>query len=211
MNIVIVGSTGRTGIELVQQALDAGHNVSAIARTPSAMPLAHPRLRVVQADVLVSEDLPSILQGHDAVIVSLGGAQRDDSATRSEGTKRIIRAMQQAGVERILIVSTAGVGSSYDQLPPAGQHVVNTVIRVAVDDHSRQEDAVRASGLAYTIARPGGLRNDALCDYTADPDGRITIGSIPRACVADFLLRALTDASTIHATYALSADAELPQ
>lgn len=210
MKIAVVGSTGRTGLAFVQQALHAGHDVTALARTPSALSLTHERLRVAQADVLTSTDLAAIFEGHDAVVVSLGGAERDDNSTRSEGTKRVLAAMKTANVDRILVVSTAGVGSSFDQLPPGGQHVVKTVIRVAVEDHGRQEEAVIASGLRYTIARPGGLRSDALCAYHADPDNVVMIGSVPRACVADFLVRALEDASSENRIYALSADETLP-
>jgi|SRR5690554_5044390 len=203
MKIVIVGSTGRTGMEVVTQALARGHQVCAWARTPEKMPLEHPNLEVLAIDILSSE-LEAALTGAQAVIVSLGGAHLKDTATRSEGTKRLIEAMQRADVDRLVVVSTAGVGSSFDQLSPRGQEVVRTVIKEAVEDHGRQEALVTSSGLRWTIGRPGGLGTGPLSSYVADPNGEIQIGGIDRACVADFALNAIENDATVGKIFGLS-------
>src|SRR5699024_7366992 len=126
------------------------------------------------------------LEGVDAVIVSLGGAQLKDTSTRSVGTQRLVEAMRQREVPRIIIVSSAGVGDSIHQLDAQGQYVVETIIKEAVEDHGRQEALVQESGLQWTVVRPGGLTTDPLVEYTADHSGEIRISSIPRACVANF-------------------------
>ena len=203
MKIAVVGSTGRTGLEIVQQALDAGHEVRAFARPPSKMSLEHAHLETRQIDVLTSP-IEADLDGIDAVIVSLGGAELKDSSTRSEGTKRLVDAMRARGVSRIIVVSTAGVGDSFEQLSPRGQEVGRTVIKEAVEDHGRQEALVRESGLQWTIARPGGLGTGPQGEYRADSTGSILIGGVDRANVAHFAIRALTDASTLGQTYGLS-------
>lgn len=202
MHIAIVGSTGRTGLEVVKQALKRGHQVSAWARTPDKMPIEHTQLTTHRVDILESP-LEPFLKDVDAVVVSLGGAHLKDSSTRSTGTQRLVDAMQKCSVPRIVIVSSAGVGSSFEQLSEQGQHVVKTIINDAVEDHGRQEELTKNSTLQWTIIRPGGLTTDEFVDYTTDHTGKMRISSIPRACVADFALHALDDAETIEKTYTL--------
>lgn len=202
MKIAVVGSTGRTGLEVVNQALTRGHSVRAWARTPAKLALDHPQLQKDTVDVLQT-DLTAPLQGVDAVIVCLGGAQLKDGSTRSNGTQRIVDAMEQNNVPRIVIVSSAGVGESIHQLDAQGRHVVQNIINVAVEDHGRQEALVQKSALQWTILRPGGLSNDGLQAYDVDDSGQKTIGRIPRASVADFALNALEDTQTIGKIYTL--------
>lgn len=202
MNIIVVGSTGRTGLEIVQQALEQGLNVHAWARSPDKMTIQHPALQVSEVDILHS-DLNAAIKGANAIIVSLGGAQLKDTSTRSEGTKRLVEAMKAQGVDRLVVVSTAGVGDSFNQLSPQGQHVVRTVIKEAVEDHGRQEEIVRNSGLRWTIGRPGGLGSGARGEYIADAEGIIEIAGIDRANVAHFTLQALTDDSYVGKIYGL--------
>lgn len=202
MHIAVVGSTGRTGLEIVQQALARGHQVRAWARTPEKMELKHPDLRVDAIDILHS-DLDAALQDVDAVVVSLGGAQLKDSSTRSQGTQRLVDAMRKQGVSRIVIISSAGVGDSFDQLDAQGQHVVQTIIKEAVEDHGRQEDLVQRSSLAWTILRPGGLSTEPLSPYETDTTGTLRIGRIPRAAVADLALSSLENAESVGKIYTL--------
>lgn len=195
MKIAVVGSTGRTGFEIVQQALNRGHHVAAWARTPDKMTLTHPNLQTHAIDILVS-DLGPALHDLDAVIVSLGGAQLKDSSTRSTGTQRLVDAMRAHNVSRIVIISSAGAGDSIHQLDEQGQHVVRTIIKDAVEDHERQEALVQKSDLKWTIIRPGGLSTDPLGAYETDTTGTLKIGRISRAAVADLALRVLaTDES----------------
>lgn len=201
MHISVFGSTGRTGQHLVAQALELGHTVIAAARTPSKLTLRHEALQVVQCDVLKPETLGPAVQGSEAVIVSLAGPDQ----TRSDGTANILAAMATHGVDRILIVSTAGVGDSINQLGMLAKVFVRTVIHKAVTDHARQEQLVADSGLRWTIARPGGLTDAGRGpQYHADPNNEIRIGQVPRADVAHFLLSALVDPSTEGRRYVLS-------
>jgi len=201
MRIAIFGSTGRTGLHLVEQGLARGHQVVAAARSPQKMTIQADRLKVIACDVLQPSTLGAAVEGTDAVIVTISG----EGNTRSQGTRNIIAAMKEAGVDRILIVSTAGAGNSISQLSTAGQTFVKTVIRRAVEEHTRQEEATQNSGLRWTIGRPGGLTNTPRSeDYNADPNGEIRIRQISRADVAHFMLEALEDEQTVHHVYGLS-------
>ena len=205
MKLCVFGSTGRTGRQVVRQALERGHSVIAAARSPEALDIQHAALSVVACDVLQPDTLPAAVAGAEAVIVAIGGSGLGDRETRTAGTVNIIAAMALAGADRILIVSTAGVGDSFSQLSPAGQTFVETVIRNAVADHSGQEARARASGLRWTIGRPGGLSDGPRsATYEADPTGQLRIGQISRADVAHFLLNAVEDPRTEGHIYALS-------
>lgn len=204
MKIAIVGAAGRTGKELVIQAQERGHSVRALTRDASKINSELGDVETAVADVLDPATLDDALRSVDAVIVSLGGKELNDASTRSVGTQNIVNAMKRVGVERILIVSTAGVGESFQQLSEGGQQAVRTVIRVAVEDHTRQEDLVRTSGLLWTVARPGGLRSDADRTYVADHTGAIQINAVNRAALAAFVLDALDNPAAVNSTWGVS-------
>ena len=110
MKIVIFGSTGSIGQQLVVQALEQGHTVSAVARNLAKLEIEDANLIVVQGDVLDSESVEKAVEGQDAVLCSLGAGS--SGTIRSEGTRNIIRAMEKAGVSRFICLSTLGVGNS---------------------------------------------------------------------------------------------------
>src|SRR6266436_9262191 len=72
MRLLIIGATGGTGRELVKQALERGHQVTAFVRTPARLRLAHERLTVVRGDVLDRSSVEAAVRGHDAVLSALG-------------------------------------------------------------------------------------------------------------------------------------------
>lgn len=204
MKIAVVGAAGRTGLEIVKQARERNHAVRALTRDAAKFPPELTDVEVVVADVLAPETLDSAVAGVDAVIVSLGGKELNDATTRSEGTQNVVNAMKMNGVQRIIIVSTAGVDESFNQLSEGGQQAVRTVIRVAVEDHSRQEALVRASGLTWTVARPGGLRSEDDRKYVTDSDGKIQINAVNRAALAAFIMDALENPATENSTWGVS-------
>ena len=205
MRIVVFGATGGTGHQITAQALEAGHEVVACGRSAEHMEMEHERLRKRAVDILEAEAVDAALEGAQAVVVTVGGQSLGEDTTRSEGTSHVIEAMERRGIERLIVVSSAGVGDSISQLSAAGKTFVKTVIREPIKDHGRQEQRVRASDLDWTIARPGGLTDEGRTeDYQADPDGEIRIGQISRADLAHFVVSALEDEQTVHKTYGLS-------
>ncbi len=187
MRIAIMGATGGTGMALVREALERGHDVAAWARTPSKLGEVQARVTVHQGDVL-QDDLEGWIQGADAVIVSLGGSSLGKQTIREDGTARIIEAMKAAAVERLIIVSSLGAGDSKTRalLGVAGLFFVHTMIRRPIADHTRQEALVQGSGLSWTIARPGGLTDAPKSRrYRTDGGGE---ARVPRADVAEAIV-----------------------
>ena len=194
MNLLVVGSTGPLGREFIAQAMDAGHVVRALARNPSALKPA-PSLEVVRGDVFDQPSLDAAARGQDAAVVILGlpfSALRKPTNVFSQGTRNLIAAMRPAGVRRVIVVSSFGVGDSRHDARLHERLFFSLALRGAYADKVLQEQVVRESGLDYTIVRPARLT-------MAKGDGRYTAligpGSIPspvaRADVARFILDAL--------------------
>jgi len=206
MKIAVFGATGGTGRQVVEQALAAGHQVTALARNPSKLMLANANLTVVTGNVLNAANVEETLQGADAVVVSLGNTESNPDYIVSLGTQVIVAAMQRMGApRRIVVVSSLGVGDSKDQVPFAFKLLMKSVLRKPMEDKERQEALVKASDLDWTIVRPGGLTNGpATGRYQSGLDTKIGAGQVSRADVAAFVLKQLTDSTYLHQAPAIS-------
>src|SRR5205823_4185926 len=116
MRVLVIGATGNLGSEVVRQALAAGHDVTALARNPSAIALEHDSLRVTSGDARDAGSLERAVADQDAVISCLGTNDLKDSTLRSEGARNAIAAMRKHGVRRLIVFSAFGVGDSAPQL-----------------------------------------------------------------------------------------------
>lgn len=198
MNILIIGATGGTGQELVTQALAQGHSVTAFARNPAKVTLTHERLVVVKGDVLDYGTVERAAKGKDAVVSALGHKRWFvPSKILSEGTRNIIRAMEQHGVRRFVCETSLGVGDSVGKL---GLYYTLFVIPFIVffyfRDKGRQERVIRKSNPDWIIVRPGQLTNGRQRGTYRHGDNIgsfITTVRISRTDVADFMLKQLTD------------------
>ena len=113
MKIAVFGATGGTGKQVVQQALAAGDQVTALVRDPAKLAVDSANLTVVTGTVLDAAKVEETLQGTDAVVVSLGNTDSNPDYVVSQGTQVIVDAMKQLGQpKRIIIVSSLGVGES---------------------------------------------------------------------------------------------------
>ncbi len=196
--ILIVGATGGTGRQLVAQALERGHAVTAFARNPAKLGIEHPNLRVVQGDVLDYASVEAAVKGQEAVISALGHKQYfGPSRILSEGTRNILRAMETHNVPRFVCQTSLGIGDSAGRM---GLYYTFIVCPLVVPfyfwDKTRQERLIAASKLEWVIVRPGALNNgEKRGAYRHGPD----IGNflwtvrISRADTADFMLNQLTD------------------
>lgn len=201
MRLTVIGATGGIGTEVVRQALDAGHEVTAAVRDPDRMAVTAPdRLRVVQADVLDAEAVLPAVKGADAVVSALGPRRGGPTTVVCDGARAALTAMGTANVRRLVIVSANGAyyGPGDDLI---GRLVVKPILqrllREGFADLHRMEDLVRASHTDWTIVRPPRLTNRPRTGrYRTAIDAHVGI-SIARADVADAILAALADPATI--------------
>ena len=208
MKIIIFGSTGGTGRELVQQALDLGYEVTAFARQPAKLDdISHANLKQIQGDILDQDAVFAGIQGHDAVLCAIGaGAGR--TTLREDGTRNIVQGMEKAGVRRLICQSTMGIGESRANLGFLTKHVIVPIfLRHAFADHERQETIIKESSLDWIIAHPPHLNDGPRTGHYRHgfPATDTSIqGKISRADVADFMLKQLTDETYLRQTPGLS-------
>jgi putative NADH-flavin reductase len=195
--LLVIGASQGIGLETVKCALAAGHDVRAFARGADRIAIDDTRLTKITGDALDAAAIGAAVAGTDAVIQSIGApktamAVLAGTTLFSKATRILIDAMQAAGVRRLVAVTGMGAGDSrghggflYDAV------MFPLVLKRIYDDKDVQEQMIRASGLEWTIARPGLLTGGA-------GTGRMRVladrkdwqvGSVTRADVADFLVR----------------------
>jgi putative NADH-flavin reductase len=195
--LLVIGASQGIGLETVKCALARGHQVRAFARGAASIAIDDAKLSKIPGDALDAAALGAAVAGTDAVIETLGApktamAVLAGTTLFSKATRILIDAMQAAGVRRLVAVTGMGAGDSrghggflYDAL------MFPLVLKRIYDDKDVQEQMIRASGLEWTIARPGLLTGGAAT-------GRMRVladrkdwqaGSVTRADVADFLVR----------------------
>jgi putative NADH-flavin reductase len=198
MKLLIIGGTGGTGKQVIKQALEEGHEVTALVRTPGKVKITNARLRIVKGNVLDLASVQLAVRGQEAVLSVLGHKKFFIKTNiLSEGTKNIIEAMEQEGVDRFICVTSLGIGDSRFKL---GLYYTLFVIPFIVffyfRDKEKQEKLIRASKLNWTIVRPGQLINTKKTGrYKHGPNvgSYILTKMISRANVAHFMLRQLQD------------------
>lgn len=206
MKLIIFGSTGSIGRQLVRQGLEQGHLVTAYARDPSKLDIRHDNMKVVQGDAMDLSSVEKAVQGQDAVLCSLGAGAK--GTVRSRGTKNIIRAMEKVGIRRFVCQSSLGVGDSWGNLNFFWKYVMfRGFLRQAYADHVSQEDHVRQSGLDWTIVRPAAFTDgNRTGEYRHGFPGndKTTKLKVSRDDVADFMLKQLTHEEYLRKTPGLS-------
>jgi putative NADH-flavin reductase len=196
--VLIMGATGRTGRQLVAQALERGLAVTALVRNPSKLQVAHPNLTVVRGDVRDAGSVETAMRGQDAVLSALGHKRYyPPNRILSEGTRNILRAMEAQGVSRFVCETSLGVGDSAGRL---GVYYTFFTIPVVLPfyywDKTRQERVIAgsATNIEWVIVRPGLLTNGekrGRYRHGRDVGSFLWTVRISRADVADFMLNQL--------------------
>jgi len=192
-NLLVLGATGGTGRQVVSQALDAGHLVTAFVRNPDKMTIQHERLRLAVGDVLdAGRALADAVRGQDAVISALGrGNSFKADGLMQRAVPSIISAMQTNHVRRLIFVSAMGVGDTSRDAPAIPRIFHRLLLRGIFADKRAAEDIIRRSDLDWTIVHPTGLTNGPLTG-TYRSGEHLTMRGFPtisRADTAHFILR----------------------
>ncbi|MEO1672760.1 MAG: SDR family oxidoreductase [Cyanobacteria bacterium J06631_2] len=208
MKLVIFGSTGSVGIQVVEQALEQGHTVTAFVRDHSKLNLQHSSLNIFAGDVMNPDLVEQAVIGHDAAICVLGSGKKLSGNVRSQGTQHIIQALEKAGVNRFICQSTLGAGDSWGNLNFYWKYIMfGFILRKVFADHQIQEKYVQQSNLDWTIIRPGafieGTRTGKYRHGFSASD-RTSSLTISRPDIADFILKQLTDNTYVGKTASLS-------
>ncbi|WP_295405161.1 NAD(P)-binding oxidoreductase [uncultured Thiocystis sp.] len=203
MHIAVFGATGGTGQQVLAQALDQGHTLTALVRDPARLP-ARTGLTPLVGDVLDPDAVVSCVTGADAVVCVLG-SHGSKQPIEARGTQRILTAMQATGVRRIVVVTSLGVGDSRAQIAWPFRVIMDLTLKPILAAKEEQEKLVKASGLDWILVRPGGLTDGPKTGRSRfGLDRALKGGRISRADVADFVLKQLTDETFLHQTPAVT-------
>ncbi len=194
MKLFVMGATGRTGQEVVQQAIARGHYVTAFVRSPESITLRNERLTVLKGNAMDENELSEAMQNHDAVISTLGprevfrpGTLLHDSALATT------RAMNRSGVKRLVVLSAAA------HFPGIPNRIASFIMRNQMRDSHAMEAIVQANGLDWTIARPPRLTQEDSVTYRSREGAAPKMGfTLSRKAVAAFMLDAIEQKKHVH-------------
>ncbi len=198
MKLAIFGATGRTGVPLVQQALDAGHEVVALVRNPAKMTIKNARLSLIQGDIMNAADVEKVISADVSAVIAVHAPSKESPKTLlTSAADNILATMKRHKVKRIIYMTGAGVDMPGDK-PKLINHVIKFALKTMAGDVLKQsEEAVRKvqnSGLDWTIVRVPMLNEDPHSGkYRVGMVGVGTGPRLSRADAADFILSALKD------------------
>jgi putative NADH-flavin reductase len=199
MKLLVFGATSGTGRQIVAQALEQGHVVTAFVRHSAAVTTKHENLIVKEGDVLDYPSVAAAVKGQDAVLSAL-----TKTTVLLPGTKNIIHAMEQHGVGRFVCESSLGVADSRKQLGWLFRFfVVPLLLRNVFRDREVQEHYIKESKLDWVIVRSSVLTNGRptgvyRCGFrrTHHP----IMATISRADAANFMLKQVVDNTYLRMT-----------
>jgi putative NADH-flavin reductase len=142
MKLFVIGASGRTGREIVQQTLARGHQVTAFVRSPESVKLRNERLTVAKGNVMDEKQLFEAMQNHDAVLSTLGPREPfKPSSVLHDSALATTRAMNRSGVKRLVILSAAA------HFPGVPNRIISFILRNHMRDSRAMEELVQGSGL----------------------------------------------------------------
>jgi putative NADH-flavin reductase len=213
MKLTIFAATGGIGRQVLEQAVAAGHDVTAVVRKPRKL---SGEVRIVTADLAAPDPaaLETAVGGADAVLSGLGPRSKSEAGITSQGTRAIVQAMKATDVRRVVVVSAAPIGTVPSPgRPKPPKHdpgdgffmrnmfspFIKAALRKPYADLALMEDILRDSGMAWTVVRPPRLTDKPLTGTYRTAYGRNLRGGffISRADVAHLMLRVLEQPETI--------------
>lgn len=207
MKAFVAGATGETGRRIVQELVSRNIPVRALVRNlETARAILPESAELVVGDVLQPSTLADAI-GDSTVVLCATGAKPSFDPTGPykvdyEGTKNLVDAAKAKGIEHFVFVSSLCTSQLF--------HPLNLFWLILVWK-KRAEEYIQQSGLAYTIVRPGGLKNednsDSIVMSSADT---LFDGSIPRTKVAQVCVEALFESAARNKIVEIVAKSEAP-
>jgi putative NADH-flavin reductase len=200
MKLVVLGATGGTGLELIREAIERGHSVTALVRSPERLKAFRDRITVKEGDLLNRAELERVIEGHDAVLSGFGPrvpVSKADAHLLQQFAVALTSAMVRARVRRVVVESVAFLFR--DSIVPPAYLLGRLFFSRTLADASAMERIFRESDLDWTMVRPPELTDKP---YTGKY--RVREAHLPpfgfkisRADVADFMIKTAENQSSI--------------
>lgn len=194
--ILLAGASSGVGREIANCLTAQNLQVKAFFRTEEKrQELEAMGITVVLGDALNTDDVEKAIVGEEAidtVISTIGGVPKDSERADYLGNKNLIDAAVKAGVKKFILISSIGSGNSANAIPPQALETLKPVLI----EKDKAEKHLIASGLTYTVIRPGGLKSEPATGngiLTEDPK---IAGTIHRADVAQLVCRSVNSEKT---------------
>jgi len=207
--IVVFGASGGTGIEVVNQALEAGYHVTAIIRDTESFPICHQRLKRVKGDVLEPKTFEMSLNSVDAVISCLGVQHRKPTNVYSQGISNIIQGMKNENITRMICISAGGVEVAPNNsliMKFLIKYVLQRIFKNSYADMLKMEEILKNHEINWTVVRPPRLQNgEKTGKYRIAVNEFLNrMSSLKRSDLADFMLKHLDDRKTFRSKVEIS-------
>jgi putative NADH-flavin reductase len=167
MHFLLLGASGRTGQHVVTELLLQGHTAVALVRTSGSL-TPRPGLTIITGSPLSKSDIRSTLFAAaplsiSAAIVTLNTVRQSDSPFAAQvspprfladSCANLCEILEQAGISRVVVMSTAGVGDSWGELPWLSKAFMGwTNIKYALEDHGLVDKEIRMTKMDWTLVR----------------------------------------------------------
>jgi uncharacterized protein YbjT (DUF2867 family) len=199
--VAIAGGHGKIALILGRLLAERGDTVRGLIRNPDQEgDLRAAGIEPVLCDLEGDGDVAAAVRGSDAVVFAAGAGPGSGDARKATmdlgGAVKLIEAAKAEGISRYLMVSAMGAATA----PEDGSEGFGAYLLAKFE----ADEALRASGLDYTIVRPGGLTDDPGTGQVSIAE-RLDRGQIPRADVAAVFVACLDDPRTIGKSFDLIA------
>ncbi len=203
MKLTVFGATGRTGVEIVEQALALNHEVIAVVRDPAKLGEFQSKVRVVRGDSTDPRTAEDAVSGTDAVLSALGHAGDSSSDFFSRSASNIVQAMKIQNIKRLVVLTNVAAHDPSDR-PGLYNRILLLMLKLSMGriarDTAEEARIVSESGLDWTLVRANVLTNGPLTKkYRIGAFDRNAGTRISRADVADFMISCAIDGKYVRA------------
>jgi putative NADH-flavin reductase len=214
MKILLLGATGRTGVQIIAEAIKRGHKISAIARDPEK--LKGFNIEITRGTPYDYETVEKAITGCEAVINTLNVSRKSDNPWAplkapgdmiSKSASNAVTAMEKNGIKRFVALGAIGAGRSWKKAPGILRFIVSiTNLKYAFQDHGKQEEILENSTLDYTICRAPMLsvKINSTGALATPEDQKPATMVLSRNSAAEFFIRIIENKEHIRETINLS-------
>jgi putative NADH-flavin reductase len=202
MRLAVLGATGGLGRHVVDQALEGGHHVVGLARTPGKLARSHDRLELVEGLFQDPDALRRAVEGADGVLSCVGYAKGQDPAVFGEGMRALVGVMKEAGVRRLVAISGAGLVLEGDAMP-LSRRVIIAALKLfspkVLEGKQREWEALDGADVDWTLVRVGRMVDkDPKGEVAVDADAVTGSPMVAYPDVARWMIDQVDDSTWIH-------------